>query len=696
MLIRLSSFVHLVPVGANRVLLIHAVTHLRLVVDGELAAIILTFQEPQQVPDRAGEGGAFAALFERRILTDMTAEAELQALSEELAPLHGRDPAAALQQLWREAREGGEAYWSADAAVGLDDLRPARARMDLLLFGDCDVQMESDFLRREARRRGLDLWVAATFPDDLQLAAEHRHDLVLIGALRSRHLIVEASPTDTEPPHAIFITEARRVIEGLRAHTNAPILVDSLPEPTVQPLGLAERGVRSHRNRFRAANLALAELIERYADVHLIDVGSALASAGAADLLDDAQVGFTHFGSPGWMLQRPRSELAALHGLAPDLSTLEARLGGDAYGRERVMAVAHVDAVCAVSGFDRKKCVIVDLDGVLWPGVLAETGEPFAWTPEISGPFSYIGLFFGLHEALLSLKRRGLLLACVSKNDESVVRQLWRYDDHYPRDRLLTPDDFVTWRVNWEDKATNIRSIAEELGFALDAFIFIDDHPAERARIAQQAPEVEVWGEDLTDLRRRLLTDPRLQRPSITAEALARTQSTRAQTARREARAESVDEAAFLSSLDVKVEVSRLEPGAALDRVAELFERTTQFNTTGLKVTVSQLQALLLRDEVDVFTAAVCDRFGDNGVVGAALVEAGEIRGFALSCRVLGLGVERTFMMAIISALVSNCAIHGRIVPTPRNLPVRNLFRDLGFEIGEDQVWRWVDHPQTV
>ena len=169
------------------------------------------------------------------------------------------------------------------------------------------------------------------------------------------------------------------------------------------------------------------------------------------------------------------------------------------------MARAHVDALRSCSGIDRKKCVIVDLDGVLWPGVLAETGAPFAWDPEISGAFSYVGLYFGLHEALPALKRRGILLACVSKNDEATVRELWTYPAHYPRERLLTPDDFVTWRVNWNDKVDNIRSIAEELGFALDTFLFIDDHPIERDRVRQRLPEVEVWGEDPFALRRRLL-----------------------------------------------------------------------------------------------------------------------------------------------------------------------------------------------
>ena len=321
-------------------------------------------------------------------------------------------------------------------------------------------------------------------------------------------------------PAALYIAEARAVLKGLRRASAAPILLDGLPEPTVQPLGLADRGPHGHRNRFRRVNLALEDLAAEFADVQVVDVAAALNAEGSARLLDDGLVGFTHFGSPGWMLQRPARERAAVHDIVP----LQAAVGEDPYARERITARAHMDALMVVRRIDAKKCVIVDLDGTLWPGVLAETGAPFAWTPEISGAFSHIGLWFGLHEALVALKRRGVLLACVSKNDEALVRSLWRYEDHYPQDRLLTPDDFVTWRVNWDDKPANIASIAAELGFALDAFLFIDDHPVERERVRQTLPEVEVWGEDPWGLRRALLSDPRLQVPALTVEAASRTE----------------------------------------------------------------------------------------------------------------------------------------------------------------------------
>ena len=283
--------------------------------------------------------------------------------------------------------------------------------------------------------------------------------------------------------------------------------------------------------------------------------------------------------------------------------------------------------------------------------MLAETGAPFAWTPETSGPYSYIGLYFGIHEALKTLKRRGVVLAAVSKNDEAVVRQLWTYPDHYPRERLLTPDDFVTWRVNWDSKAENIRAIAEELGFALDAFLFIDDHPVERERIRQQAPEVEVWGEELFSLRRRLLSDPRLQPPRVTGEAAGRTALVKAQLGRARLRAAAPDEDVFLGSLDIRCVIGRLGPGAPIERVRELFQRTTQFNTTGRKFSVAELSASPPGGAAAVFTLKVSDRFADHGLVGAAVIERGEIVALAISCRVMGLGVEHRFLEAILVEL---------------------------------------------
>lgn len=696
--IRRSTYVHLTPLAQDRVLVVHAISHLRLVVDAEVAGIIAWFETPRDMPgdlaafretltiDADTLAGALASLMERGVLTADDPAAEAAAVAEKLAELHGRDPGEALDQLRRQAGEGSNPYWSVTAALGADDLGGAKAhRWEVLLFGDCDLQMEADFLRREAARRDVDLRVAASFPDDLRLAAERSHQAIFIGALRSRHLVAQGSADDHGgDPAAVYLAEARHVIEGLRAHSDAPILIDGLPEPTVQPLGLADRGPLSHRGRFRAVNAGLEALADQYAGVYVVDIAASLAAEGLNGLLDDALVGFTHFGSPGWMLQRPAGELAAVHNAFPDTAPLAAMVGPNLYRREAVAARAHMDLLAVVMGLGRKKCVILDLDGTLWPGVLAETGAPFAWTPEISGHNSYIGLYFGFHEALKALKKRGILLACVSKNDEALVRELWTYPDHYPHERLLTPDDFVTWRVNWQDKPSNIASIAEELGFALDAFTFIDDHPVERERVRQELPAVDVLGEDPFALRRLLLTDPRFQVLKLTEESAVRTDLVKAQLGRERQRATSGDD--FLTSLEVVTTCERPSDPAILTRVGELFQRTTQFNTTGRTFTESELARHAQAGQV--FVAHCRDRFGDYGLVAAAVLDGAEIVAFAMSCRVIGLKVEHQFLSFILDAIAdSQAEVLAQIVETSRNGPVRHLYADNGFA-QQDGVWR--------
>jgi FkbH-like protein len=294
------------------------------------------------------------------------------------------------------------------------------------------------------------------------------------------------------------------------------------------------------------------------------------------------------------------------------------------------------------------------------------------------------------------LKRRGVVLACVSKNDEATVRELWRYPDSYPVERLLTPDDFVTWRVNWDDKVDNIRSIAEELGFGLDAFVFVDDNPVERERVMQRLPEVAVLGEDPFALRRALLDDPRLQRPRLTDEAARRSDLVKAQLQRNRLRAEAVDEADVIASLNVECQIGRLDAANQGARVVELFQRTTQFTTTGRTFTESELEQIASAKDGAVFVMQVRDRFADHGLTAAAVIEGGEIVALAMSCRVIGLGVEHQFLRHILDEMAGvHASLCGRIVTTARNAPVRNLYADNGFTRGAEGMWRIALAPRA-
>jgi hypothetical protein len=326
MILRRSCFVHLLPVGQGRTLIVHAISQMRLPADGEITALLDYFAAPRRIPE---DCEAMAALFakpgdpvsaglrdavertvmelkSRRILTDMTADEELAAIGDELSAQHGRDPADMLESYRRKLKEGADAYWAVGSSYGLEDFSGARRRVDALLFGDCDIQIEADFLRKEAARRGIDLHVAATFPDDIRFAGEHKHDIIFVGALRVRHLVAEDLGEGLNP-HAPYVAHVTELLAKLREITPAPILIDNLPEPTVQPLGLAERGVKGHRTRFRLTNVALSELAVAFPDVYVVDIAAILGAVGAERMLDDGQVGYTHFGSPGWMLHRPEN-----------------------------------------------------------------------------------------------------------------------------------------------------------------------------------------------------------------------------------------------------------------------------------------------------------------------------------------------------------------------------------------------------
>ena len=145
--LRKSRFIHLAPVGDGRVLVLHAVNQMRWVVDADLAQVIELFQVPQPLFEKSLGEVLLNALVEREVLTHLTPEAELSALSADLGATHGRDPAAALDARRRARRIGGEDYWTVTEAATMEGVSAGGRRLDLLLFGDCDIQMEQDFLR---------------------------------------------------------------------------------------------------------------------------------------------------------------------------------------------------------------------------------------------------------------------------------------------------------------------------------------------------------------------------------------------------------------------------------------------------------------------------------------------------------------------------------------------------------------------
>ena len=240
MILRRSSFVHLLAVDGGGALAIHAVSQGRLALTAEAARLAGCFDAPLAIeaalPGLAATHGTDAEtlrscvmmLLDRGILTVQNPAEEQASVA---TSLQGRDPAAQLDRYRRVASTGAQPYWAVEAPQGVTATAGLRHRLDVLLFGDCDVQMETDFLRQAAARSGIDLRPAAAFAHDAELAGERRHDAIIIGALQARHAIAlgDAAQHPGGDPATAYVEAMRGLLTELRAHSAAPILIDGCP-----------------------------------------------------------------------------------------------------------------------------------------------------------------------------------------------------------------------------------------------------------------------------------------------------------------------------------------------------------------------------------------------------------------------------------------------------------------------------------
>lgn len=326
---------------------------------------------------------------------------------------------------------------------------------------------------------------------------------------------------------------------------------------------------------------------------------------------------------------------------------------------------------------DLVKLVVIDLDDTLWRGVIAELDMDALPTTE--------GWPLGFWEALRVLKRRGVLLGILSKNEESQVRKVW---DRVLR-RNLALEDFAAVKINWRPKAENMAEILAQVNLLPCNVVYIDDDPAERAAIRAAFPDIRVMGGTPLTWRRILLWSPEIQVPAVTPESVHKTEMVRAQVAREEKR-QALSREAFLATL--KVRMSLFEVGGLdhprFPRVLELINKTNQFNTTGRRWTREDWAAAFAAG-TKCFAFEVADIYTDYGLVGVLIVTGHRISQFVMSCRIIGLEAE-VAAVARIAAIARARGAHelwGDMVATDRNLPCRDLYSRCGFE-PVDSGWR--------
>ncbi|MHC5743584.1 MAG: thioester reductase domain-containing protein [Nostoc sp.] len=278
------------------------------------------------------------------------------------------------------------------------------------------------------------------------------------------------------------------------------------------------------------------------------------------------------------------------------------------------------------------KVIVLDCDQTLWQGVCGEDG--------VEG-IVIDSSYQALQEFMIQQCDRGMLLCLCSKNNQADVFAVLEQRS----DMRLKRHHLAAWQINWQTKSENLKLLSQELGLSLDNFIFIDDNPIECAEVRYHCPEILTLQlpTNATEIPQFLAHIWAFDRLNITVEDRQRTIVYQQNRQRQQAANESLTLRDFLNSLNLQVDIMEMQP-SQVDRVAQLTQRTNQFNTTTLRRTSAEIKAFCLLDTHTCYVVDVKDRFGNYGLVGMMMVQttasALVVDTLLLSCRVLGRGVE--------------------------------------------------------
>jgi FkbH-like protein len=350
---------------------------------------------------------------------------------------------------------------------------------------------------------------------------------------------------------------------------------------------------------------------------------------------------------------------------------------------QTVFSEAALDVRAGLRGIrgQARKLLVLDLDDTLWGGIVGDLG----WQNLALGGHDAVGeAFVDFQHRIADLAKRGIALAIVSKNEESVALEAFR---SHP-EMVLKLEQISAYRINWRDKAQNVAEIAKELNLGLQSVVFIDDNPAERARVREALPEVYVpeWPEDKTEYVPTFLSLRCFDVPRISQEDLERTRMYAEERQRETAKATvgSLDD--WLQSLGLVVRVEKL--GASnLVRTTQLLNKTNQLNLRTRRLTEQELLDWANTPRHEVWAVSVADRFGDaglTGILGIAARDDGalEVFDYVLSCRVMGRRVEETLLwLASERARALGCSrVVAPFIATKKNMPTKSLFDRSGFQ----------------
>jgi len=487
-------------------------------------------------------------------------------------------------------------------------------------------------------------------------------DAVLF-ALDYRALPLKLSLGDAEASSATVqgvLGYLQALREGIKANSNAVCIFQTFAPPAEPLFGSLDRLLPGTlRSLIDAINLELCTYVLSSGDV-LLDVASLAETVGLAEWHDPVM----------WNLGKfPFSaELIPLYG-------------------------DHVARIVAAIRGKSAKVLVLDLDNTVWGGVIGDDGLEGI---QIAQGDARGEAHLAVQRLALDLRRRGIVLAVSSKNTDAVARE--PFEKH--SEMLLKLDHIAVFQANWNDKATNIQAIAEELSLGLDAMVFLDDNPVERGLVRKLLPQVSVpeLPEDPAGYARTLGAAGYFEAIAFASEDLKRAgyYQDNAKRASLQKQVGGVD--AYLASLDMSITFQPFD-ATGRARIVQLINKSNQYNLTTRRYTDPEVTAAENDPEVFTLQVRLADIFGDNGMISVVICRPGEARTWEIdtwlmSCRVLGRRVEHMILRELLdhARAAGIEKLLGTYRPTEKNKLVIDHYSKLGFtKIGEEPsgLTRW-------
>lgn len=344
-----------------------------------------------------------------------------------------------------------------------------------------------------------------------------------------------------------------------------------------------------------------------------------------------------------------------------------------------LVASQTVDIIAATEG-KFKKCLIMDLDNTLWGGIVGDDG----WEGiQIGHGLGDGKAFSELQQWIKKLKERGIILAVCSKNDETKAKEPFEKNP----EMVLKLNDIAVFIANWENKADNIRLIQSILNIGFDSMVFIDDNPFERNIVREHIQGITVpeLPEDPSDYLEFLYSLNLFETASYSENDKDRTKQYQIEAQRASLKKAFTNEADFLKSLNMVSDVQNFNRFNT-PRVAQLSQRSNQFNLRTIRYTESEITKMADDNKFATFAFSLTDKFGDNGLIAVVILEKKDtetlfIDTWFMSCRVLKRGMESFTLNTIVNYAKNNKfkRIIGEYLPTTKNQMVSQHYPNLGF-----------------